>query len=431
MMRLALMAALGAAAILAVPAQAGARLIHAGTLLAKPGEAPLKEQTIVVENGRIKEIRAGYSEPDSDESVVDLKAYFVLPGLIDSHVHLLGELGPKQKVERVEDSPAALALRGAYNARRTLAAGFTTVRDVGAPGGSGDAIFALRDAIAKGWVWGPRVYASGSTISPTGGHAQTYGYRDDILELFASDGVCDGAVRCREAVRRQVGRGANHIKLVATGGVLSDIAAGTGQQFFDDEMRAIVEAAHRLGRRATAHAHGADGIKAALRAGVDSIEHGTFMDDEAIALFKTRGAYYVPTVLAGMTVAEYAKTSDFMSPAVKAKSLAVGPQILETLRRAHKAGVKIAFGTDTGVSRHGDNAREFVLMVEAGMTPMETIRAATVAAADHLGVATDIGTIEPGKIADIVAVAENPLDNVSALTRMRFVMKDGAVFKRD
>lgn len=410
-------------------AQAETILIHAGTLLAVPGEAPRSNQTIVVADGRIAEVADGFRAPAEGERVIDLKDFFVLPGLIDSHVHLLGELGPDQKLERVEDSPSMVALKGAMHARRTLEAGFTTVRDVGA--GSDDTIFALRDAVAKGFVPGPRIFASGATISPTGGHSQTYGYREDVLELFASSGRCDGPVACRAAVRRQVARGADHIKLVATGGVLSDIAAGTGQQFFEDELRAIIETAHMLGRKVTAHAHGADGIKAALRAGVDSIEHGTFLDEEAIALFKEKGAYYVPTVIAGMTVVEFARNSDFMSPAVKAKSLAVGPQILDALRRAHAAGVKIAFGTDSGVSPHGQNAREFGYMIEAGMTPMEAIRAATVAASDHIGISRDTGTIERGKSADIVATSGNPLDDVEELTRVRFVMKAGSIIKQE
>lgn len=403
--------------------------LHAGTLLATPGREPLTRHTIAIDGGRVSGVTAGFTAPQSDDLVIDLSDCFVLPGLIDCHVHLTGEFGPKYKLDLVEESPAAVALHAARHARVTLEAGFTTVRDLGEIGAPGDAIFALRNAVAKGFVPGPRIFAAGSIISPTGGHGVTCGYRDDINFLLDANGRGDGADGCRVAVRRQVSRGADFIKFVATGGVLTDTATGTGQQFFDDEYAAIVGTARMLGRKTTAHAHGADGMKAALHAGVDSIEHGTFMDEEIIDIMRRRGTFYVPTTLAGVTVAEYATTQDFMPPAIREKALAVGPQIVETLRRGHDAGLKIAFGTDTAVSPHGENAREFALMVQAGMTSMEAIVAATVTAAEHIGQGAHIGTIEPGRAADIIATAASPLDDVTELQKVQFVMRDGKVFK--
>jgi imidazolonepropionase-like amidohydrolase len=405
-------------------------LIHAGTLLAKPGEEPKPKQTIRVADGRIEGVESGFAAAAVGETLIDLSDQFVLPGLIDCHVHLTGEFGPHHKMDIVEEGPEAIALHAARHARVTLEAGFTTVRDLGEIGGAGNAIFALKHAIAKGLLPGPRIFAAGSIISPTGGHGITCGYRDDINLLLDASGRADGAEGCRRAVRRQVSRGADFIKFVATGGVLTDTATGTGQQFFDDEYEAIVATAHMLGRKTTAHAHGADGMKAALKAGVDGIEHGTFMDDEVMETMLARGVFYVPTALAGTTVAEYARTQDFMPPAIRQKALEVGPHIVDTLRKSHAAGIRIAFGTDTAVSPHGQNAREFSLMVQAGLTPMQAIAAATVTAAEHIGQAALLGTIEPGKAADVIAVASSPLDDVTALLDVAFVMRDGKVFKQ-
>ena len=408
-----------------LPAVADTKFIYAGTLIAIPGEEPLKEQTVVVKQGRILRIAQGYERPPAGVTVIDLRNHFVLPGLIDSHVHMLSELGPGSKLRLVEEDESMAALRGAQYALRTLRAGFTTVRDLGQ---RSPAIFALRRAIDEGIVAGPRLVVAGSTLSPTGGHAQTYGYRDEINHFFSSTGKCDGADDCRRAVRQQISRGADVIKLVATGGVLSDIKAGTDQQFTDDELKSIVETAHKLGRKVAAHAHGTDGLNAALRAGADSIEHGSYLDATSIALFRRSGAWYVPTVIAGVTAANYARMGNFLSEAQKAKALKVGPQIQDALRRAHEGGVKIAFGTDSGVSPHGLNAREFSLMVGAGMTPTEALRSATVSAAELLGLQASIGTLEPGKFADIVAVAEDPRRNVKTLEAMQFVMRSGQVY---
>jgi imidazolonepropionase-like amidohydrolase len=426
-----------AAAAIASPASAAdIAIIHAGKLLAVPGSPPREAQTIIVRDGVVANIVTGYVEgPEAGVAegdaarVYDLKDHFVLPGLIDSHVHITGENNPRQRLETVEMSDADDAIAAAGFARKTLMAGFTTVRDVGA--GSGDAVFALREGIARGDVPGPRIFASGATVSVTGGHGDgTQGYRDDVAELLHSRAVCDGPDDCRRAVREQVRRGADHIKLTATGGVLSNTAAGLEQQFFDDELAAIVDAGHKMGRKVTAHAHGVAGINAALRAGVDSIEHGTYLDDQSIKLFRKTGAYLVPTLLAGATVVEMAKDpNSHLLPPQRAKALEVGPLMHDMAARAKKGGVKIAFGTDSGVSRHGDNAKEFALMVAAGFTPMETIRSATVAAADHLGKSDLIGSIAPGKAADIIAVDKDPLSDVKALEDVDFVMKAGVAYK--
>lgn len=410
-------------------------IVHAGTLLAEPGKAPVSNASVIIEDGRVLRIESGFSSADGFASpqdivtIYDLSDHFVLPGLIDSHVHLTSENNPQGRLQTVQMSDADRAMLGALYARRTLMAGFTTVRDVGARGG--DAIFALRDAINQGWIEGPRIFASGSTISVTGGHGDgTQGYRDDVADVLASSGRCDGVAACRRAVREQVRRGADHIKLTSTGGVLSNTAAGTEQQFFDDELVAIMETAHSMRRKVTAHAHGVNGINAALEAGVDSIEHGTYLDKESIRLFRRNDAYLVPTLLAGATVVEWANDPDtFLTPPQQAKSLQVGPRMLEMARRAHQGGVKIAFGTDSGVSAHGDNAREFALLVEAGMTPMEAIYSATVAGADHLGKSDMIGSLEPGKQADLIAVEGDPLADVTVLEAVSFVMKGGMVYK--
>lgn len=411
-------------------------IIHAGTLLAEPGGPVLTDQSIIVRDGKISAVTPGFADAQSISAasedtvkVHDLKNDTVMPGFIDSHVHLTSENNPQGRLQNVERSEADRAIAGAGFARKTLEAGFTTVRDVGA--GSSDAIFALRDGVARGDIVGPRIFASGSTISVTGGHGDgTQGYTDDIAELLHSSGVCDGVGECRKAVREQVRRGADHIKLTATAGVLSNTAAGLEQQFFDDELKAIMDSAHAMGRKVTAHAHGVNGINAALRAGVDSIEHGTYLDNESIRLFKRNNAYLVPTVLAGVTVAEWAADPDsHLLPPQRAKSKEVGPRMLDMARRAHEGGVQIAFGTDSGVSKHGENAREFALLVEAGMTPMEAIRSATVVAAQHLGQYDNFGSIAPGKSADIVAVEGDPLSDITELEDIDFVMKEGVVYK--
>jgi imidazolonepropionase-like amidohydrolase len=378
-----------------------------------------------VKDGKIDKVVPGFVRLSQGERLVDLRNAYVLPGLIDCHVHILGELNAKSRLEAVESEDEYLALRGAAYALRTLRAGFTTVRDLGQRSG---AIFALRKAINEGLIAGPRLVVAGAILSPTGGHAQTYGYRDDVNALFASTGACDGVDACRRAVRLQIARGADVIKLVATAGVMSNIAAGVDQQFTDEELAVIVKTAHGLGRRVAAHAHGAGGINAALRAGVDSIEHGSYVSSESITLFRAKRAYLVPTILAGVTVAEHAKKADFLTPAQRTKALQVGPLMQAAFRRAHEGGVKIAFGTDTGVSLHGQNAKEFALMVGAGMPPMEALKAATVNAADLLQLSSTIGTIEAGKAADIIAVPQDPTRDIKVMERVSFVMRGGAIY---
>lgn len=399
-------------------------LIHAGTLLAIPGQAPTHEQTLYIRDHKIEKIVAGYSQEDGAK-IINLEDSFVLPGLIDSHVHLAFEFGPNVRLDTVTKRPGDLTLDALVNAQKTLLAGFTTVQDVGGP----YEIFALRDAINKGKVAGPRIRASGPALSPTGGHGDIHGYREEVMKALARPSVCDGPADCRRATRNAIKMGADVIKITATGGVLSNTAAGTSQQFTDDELAAIMEAAHMMGRQVTAHAHGKDGIDSALKAGIDSIEHGSYLDVDSTKLFKAHKAMLIPTVLAGMTVVEWAKTNSWLTPPQKAKALQVGPQMLTMLKTASDNGVTIAFGTDSGVSKHGQNAREFGYMVEAGMSEMDAIKAATVTGAKHVEMADKIGTLEPGKFADLIAVKDNPLKDISTLEHVSFVMKNGVVYK--
>ncbi|HEY1145642.1 MAG TPA: amidohydrolase family protein [Allosphingosinicella sp.] len=418
------------AAPLAAPAQAqeGVTVIHAGAVLDRPGKTPRGNATIVVQEGRIVSVTDGFAAVPAGATLIDLKDRFVLPGLIDSHVHLSSDrAGQEGLLASFTDSPQLAAYEALWNAKKTLNAGFTTVRNLGDEG----ATLALRDAIARGWVEGPRIVDAGSSISTTSGHMDgRLGLREEFAEDIPHDNLCDGPDDCRKAVRRQIGRGADVIKIATTGGVNSRIGAGLGQQMFDDEAKAIVETAHLYGKKVAVHAHGADGIAVALRAGADSIEHGTLMNDEDIALFKKTGAYYVPTL---STVNGYleriAADPNAYSPEVRKKidwRISITGRSLE---KAVPAGVKIAFGTDAGVSKHGRNADEFELMVKHGMTPATALQAATVNAADLLGLAAEVGTLEPGKAADIIAVAGDPLADVTVLKKVGFVMKGGKVAK--
>ena len=399
-------------------------LIHAGTVLTDADSLPLTRQTITVEDGRITSIASGFRE-DADATLIDLSDHFVMPGMIDSHVHLRGEWSPTVRLDNVTKEPEDYALDAAANAHKTLMAGFTAVQDVGGP----PAIFALRRAINAGKVPGPHIRASGSAISVTGGHGDADGYAVDVLEAFRSETVCDGVDDCRRAVRTAVKRDADLIKITATGGVLSNTNAGTGQQFFDDELAAIMDTAEKMGRKVTAHAHGVDGIEAAIRAGVSSIEHGTYLDADTAKLMAREGVVLVPTVLAGMTVVDWATNYDFLPPNSAEKALEVGPQMQDMLTLAHENGVTIAFGTDTGVSPHGENAQEFRYMKAAGMTPSEMLASATKIAAEHIGMSDQIGTLEPGKHADIIAVDGDPMRDITVLEDVDFVMKGGVVYK--
>ncbi len=404
-------------------------IIHAGRLLADPatGRVALVQSILVDADGRVIGIEPGYVER-SGANVIDQRDRFVLPGLIDSHVHLTSELGPSQFIEEVTLTPSDAAMRGAENARKTLMAGFTTVADLGAPN---DSIFALRRAIAENRVPGPRIVASGAAITPDGGHADANGFAPDVVDVLRSPAACSGADACRRAVRRQIQAGADVIKITATGGVLSNTAAGVGQQLSDPELEAIVEAAHAMGRRVTAHAHGVGGINAALRGGVDSIEHGTFADAETFRLLRQGHRYLVPTMMAGWWVAQLAEQGGVLSPAQADKARQVGPALVAMARRARAAGVRIAFGTDTGVSPHGMNAREFQLLVETGFTPLQAIQMATINAADHLQLNGTAGVIAAGSSADIIAVDGDPLADVSVLMNVRLVMARGVTQKAE
>ncbi len=404
-------------------------LIHAGTLLAIPGEAPESQKSIVVRNNRIVSIVDGYVDPASlegDVQLVDLSDKFVLPGLIDMHVHLLSEISPEARNNVLYVTTSMAALRGFHYADITLRAGFTTVRDLG---GEPEAIYALRDAIDQGIVSGPTIFAAGSSIAATGGHGDVDGYKPELLKLWTPDTICDGPYACRRAAREAVKFGADWIKITATGGVLSDTATGLGQQLTDDELREIIDTAHGLGIKVAAHAHGADGINSALRAGVDSIEHGTYLDQESISLFQQTGAYLVPTLLPGIKLPENMEGNPFFTDAIKAKANAAGAAAAENIAAAYRAGVKIAFGTDTGVTPHGLNGEEFAYMVRIGFTEMEAIYAATVGAAELLSFSDQIGTLEPGKRADIIATDGSPLIDITELEHVSTVIKNGRLIK--
>lgn len=410
------------------------RIVHAGQLLDRPGQAPRGASTILLRGERVAELREGHHGPAAfglaDAEIIDLREHFVLPGLIDSHVHLTSDLGGvAAQVAAVTRSQSDVAYEAALNARKTLAAGFTTVRNLGDSDG---VIRALRDAINAGKVAGPRILTSNTSISATTGHADpTLGYRPELHDaLDRSENLCDGMESCRRAVRRQVAQGADLIKITITGGVNSRIGLGLGAQMFEDEARAIVETAKLYDRKVAVHAHGADGINLALKLGVDSIEHGTLLDDASLRLFRESGAYYVPTL---STVNGYIERLESNPEAYTGEVLAKIRWRIDitgkSLQRAVPAGVKIAFGTDAGVSLHGRNADEFELLVKHGMTPVQAIVAATVNAADLLGMSADIGTLEPGKYADLVAVRGDPLADVTVLKAIAHVVKGGAVVR--
>ena len=405
--------------------------IHAGALLDRPGHAPRGNSTIVVRDGKVAEVRDGFAPAEAGAATVDLRDRFVLPGLIDMHVHLLGIGGDpmRARLTALNTELADDILYGAGNARETLRAGFTTVRDLGAdPRG----IRALRDAIDRGDVEGPSIVNAGAPISVTGGHGDPLnGLAEPFAHAVAAtvENTCDGPDDCRRATRRQIGLGAQVIKITATGGVLSNVSGGLGRAFTPEEMVAIVETAHNMGRKVAAHSHAAAGTKAALAAGVDTIEHGSFLDDEAIALFKKTGAYLVPTELAPIAALAQAR-SGALPPATIPKAEAAAAAMLESHHKAYRAGVRFVFGTDTGVSKHGRNGEEFALLVDkVGMTPAEAIRSATMVAAEVLG-RDDIGAIVPGRAADIIAVSGSPLEDVTRLTKVDFVMHRGVVATR-
>lgn len=406
-----------------------ATLIHAGRVIDGVSERIQRERTIVVEGNRITAVEAGYRAPREGDRVIDLRNSTLMPGLMDMHVHLTSEYSRSSELERFKKDGTDVALDGAMYAERTLLAGFTTVRDLG---DSFRASIALRNAVNAGKLPGPRIFAAGKSIASTGGHADpTNGWADYLnpASVGPLEGVVNGADAAAQAVRQRYKEGSDLIKITATGGVLSIAKNGLNPQFTEDEIRAIVSTARDYGFKVAAHAHGAEGMKRAVRAGVDTIEHGTFMDDETMRLMKERGTYYVPTITAGVWVLDRSKEDGFFPAVVRPKAALVGPQIQATFAKAYRTGVKILFGTDTGVSAHGDNAREFVLMVEAGMPPMAAIQSATSVAAKYLEIDDRLGSIAMGKLADLVAVPGDPLEDISAMRRVHFVMKDGVVHR--
>jgi len=370
-------------------ALADTSVIHAGELLVIAGKAPLKKQTLVITDGKISALKAGFIAPSSfakDAKLVDLSSSFVMSGLMDMHVHLQGELGPNNDSDTVNLSDADVLMKSAYFANKTLLAGFTTVRDLGS---SAEQMFALRDGVKRGWITGPTIIASGSSVAVTGGHGDVDGMAPNLMTL-----------------------------------------PGTGQQMADDEIKEVIDTAHALGRKVASHAHAAAGINAALRAGVDSIEHGSYANAESIKLFKKYGAYLVPTLMAGDTVVTMAKTTNFMSPAIRAKAIRVGGDMTENFKRSYKAGVKIAYGTDSGVSKHGYNAREAQLMFAAGMTAQDILVSATINGADLIDKTDSLGTLEIGKVADVIAMHASPLNDINELMDVDFVMKSGKIVKQ-
>ena len=421
--------ALAAAVLLAAVGTASADvLIHAGRLLDTAAGEVVEAATIRVAGNRIAAVTTGYEAPGPDDEVVDLTGATVMPGWLDMHVHIASEQSPTSAVDRFRLDPADAALRATRYAERTLLAGFTTVRDLGTYGRVAQA---LRDAIRGGWVVGPRIHTAGKSLATTGGHADSnVGVNQELTrDLGPADGVVNGVDDAYKGVRARYKEGADLIKITATGGVLSEARSGENAQFTVEEVEAIVAAAADYGFKVAAHAHGSEGMKRAVLGGVHSIEHGTYMTDEVMELMKEQGTYHVPTIMAGKFVAEKAEIDGYFSELIRPKAAAIGPVIQDTFARSWRAGVPIAFGTDTGVSPHGENWREFVYMVEAGMPPMDAFRSATVAAADLLG-SDELGRIEPGMLADIVAVPGDPLEDIALVGKVHFVMQDGVVYKR-
>src|ERR1700744_342217 len=401
--------------------------IHCGRLIDGISNQAQSEMTIVVDGKVITDIQKGYTSGGSNDKVVDLKNRTVMPGLIDCHVHLESQGSKNSIPEGFILTDADIAYQAEVYAKRTLMAGFTTVRDLG---GSGVNI-SLRKAIRQGLVDGPRILTAGRAISASGGHMDpSVGFRDDAFnhKMGPDDGVADGRDELVKAVRLQIKRGSDVIKIASTGGVLDLSENGTGAEFTIDEIKAVVETAKDYGLRVACHAHGAEGIKRAILGGVTSIEHGTFMNDEDIELAKKYGTYLVPTIIAGKSVADSAKIPGYFPPVIARKAMEVGTQIQQNFGKAYKAGVKIAFGTDAGVYAHGKNAMEFQYMVEAGMPPMEAIKAATTSAADLLGISSTTSRINKRKWGDIVALHCDPLTDIKTMKNMAFVMKEGNIY---
>ena len=420
---------LAAGLLLAAGSAYADTLIHAGRLIDGESGRALTEVTVRVNGDTIVGIERGYTLPGSDDTVIDLQDQTVLPGLMDMHVHLTGQYSARSNLNRFTLNEADYAFDAAMYAKRTLEAGFTVVRNLG---DAFNVTVALRKAIEAGDVPGPRIFTAAKGLASTGGHGDpTNGWAAHFgADPTPKDGVVNSPEDARKAVRQRYKDGADWIKITATGGVLSVAKSGQNPQFTNEELKAIIDTATDYGMRVAAHAHGTEGMKRAVIAGVASIEHGTYMSEEVMKLMKDRGTYYVPTILAGSWVAEKAKIDGFFPELVRPKAAAIGPVIKSTFAKAYDLGVPIVFGTDTGVSAHGDNAQEFALMVEGGMPPMEAIQSSTSVAANFLGIGDTHGTLEAGKQADIVAVPGNPLDDITALEHVSFVMKGGNIYKQ-
>ena len=417
-------------ALLPVSLVQAATIIHAGQAFTSTSEKLTGPISIVVDGNTITRVEKGHITVGEGDTLVDLSDSVVLPGLMDMHVHLsFQQGGTSSYLKRFTQNEADYALMASHYAEKTLMAGFTTVRNLG---DSYNETVALRNAINRGIATGPRIYTAAKSIATTGGHADpTNGMAKRISpHVGPEQGVINGVDDARQAIRQRYKDGADTIKITATGGVLSVAKSGQNPQFMDDELTAIVETARDYGMKVAVHAHGKEGMIRAIKAGVASIEHGTYMDKEVMKLMKKHGTYYVPTILAGNFVAEKAKIDGYFPEIVRPKAAAIGPLIQATFGKAYKAGVNIAFGTDSGVSAHGDNAQEFALMVEAGMPPAEAILSATVNTAKLLDVEETLGTLEAGKLADIIAVKGNPLTDISVLEHVQFVMKDGKIYKQ-
>ena len=400
-----------------------ATVIYSSNYLDVINEIQVKNTSITITNNKITDISRGFIKVDKADELIDLRGFILLPGLMDMHVHFGGEYQSKAKrpikVER--ETEAILATQHAY---KTLKVGFTTVRQVG---DSGMVAISLRDAINSNQIVGPRMFTSGKSIATTGGHADpTNGMSSDSYEYpTAEDGVINGPYEAYTAVRQRYKDGADGIKLTVTGGVLSVAKSGDNPQFTLEEVDAVVKAAKDYGMWVAVHAHGPQGMKRAVLAGVDSVEHGTFMTEEIMDLMISNGTYYVPTISAGEFVAAKSKIDNYFPEIVRPKAASVGPQIGATFKKAHERGVKIAFGTDAGVQPHGTNSDEFVYMVQYGMSPMKAIKSATINTAMLLGINDDLGSIDIGKTADIIAVKGNPIQDIENIKNIRFVMKEG------
>lgn len=418
-----------AALYCAVASVKAATYIQASKVIPANSDKVLSDVTLVIDGNKITEVRDGFVEGASDDQTINLRGYTLMPGLMDMHTHITSQQsGMQGYLERFTLNEADYALKGVGYARKTLMAGFTTVRNLG--DGYNESV-ALRKAINKGTITGPRIFTSAKSIATTGGHADpTNGRAKHLMgDPGPRDGVINGVAEARKAVRQRYKDGADLIKITATGGVLSVAKSGQNPQFMDDELKAIVDTAKDYGMTIAVHAHGKEGMERAIKAGVTSIEHGTYMDKHTFGLMKKHGTYFVPTIMAGNWVAEKAKIDGFFPELVRPKAAKIGPIMQQTFAKAYKAGVNIAFGTDSGVSAHGDNGLEFVLMVEAGMKPIDAIRSATYHGSKLLGVDSQLGTIEAGKLADLVAVKGDPLQDIAVMQNIAFVMKDGQVYK--